>query len=457
MEVDVIILSNTTNENLFNILKQAVNTLHESEKNYKFNVIVVESNKNLSSTFTTKLNEIRARFIIPKADFNYNLFLNIGIRESKSDYIVIANNDLIFYSNWFSEIVTQFNNDRELMSVSPIDRQWFRHSENIFNSSNEIYIGNKTSFEFAGWCFVIKREVLKALGSFDERFSFYYQDNDWVNLYNLHNIKHGLCTKSNVHHLLSKSIDILKGAEAKIYSMEFHHKIYADKWNKAGVKKYKRLSVLICSLKNRENYLQRLISRLKTQVNHEVEVLISSDNGETLIGKKRNDLINQATGEYIAFVDDDDWVSENYIEQILRATDTKPDVVGFNSIYLLNGNNPKRVENTLKHKVWGQKDGIINNVSQPITFYRSPNHLTPIKKSIALKIMFPETSFQEDRYYSLAIPSFVETENYIDDYLYFYDCKTNKTPNIPAAELQRVLDYEKKYVELAESYIKMNV
>ena len=122
---------------------------------------------------------------------------------------------------------------------------------------------------------------------------------------------------------------------------------------------------------------------MKPQITLEVEVLISKDNKEVSIGEKRNKLIKEATGEYIAFIDDDDWVSEDYINKILRATDHKPDVVGFNSIITFDGQTPRRVELTLNHNTWSHKMGKINNEDHPIVYYRCPNHLSPVKKKIA--------------------------------------------------------------------------
>ena len=35
------------------------------------------------------------------------------------------------------------------------------------------------------------------------------------------------------------------------------------------------------------------------------------------VGEKRNKLINMAKGEYFSFIDDDDLVSEEYVDQVL--------------------------------------------------------------------------------------------------------------------------------------------
>jgi cellulose synthase/poly-beta-1,6-N-acetylglucosamine synthase-like glycosyltransferase len=458
MDVDVIILSNTTTNELFDILKQTVDSIHDSEPEHKFNVIVVESCKEISSFYTHKLSEIRAKFVIPQVPkFNYNLYLNIGLRECKNDLVLITNNDVIYYKGWFTSIAKQFEIDPELMSVSPIDRKWHRHTESIFSSLKELHIGTRTSYEFTGWSFIVRRKLFDLLGGFDERFAFYYQDNDWVEMYNSYNVKHGLCTSSHIHHLLSKSHGTIKAEDRNLCSMDFQHAIFKEKWNTRFVPKpYKRLSLLVCTVKGRENYLERLKARLKPQLTPEVEILVAKDNRELTIGKKRNDLIHNASGEYIAFIDDDDWVSENYVKEILKATDSKPDVVGFNSIITFNGKTPRRVEITMKHKNWSHKMGTIDGTAQPVTYYRCPNHLTPVKKSIALKILFPEMNDQEDRFYSLAIPSFAETEVYINDYLYFYDCRNPKRGEVGILELLEELKLEKVSVELAEKYIRIN-
>ena len=450
MEIDVVILSKTSTENLFNILRETVKSLHDSETDFKFNVVIVESNKKIKEMFGNRLYDIKAKFVIPPVpNFNYNLFLNIGLRESKNEFVLITNNDVIYFKNWFTEIKKQFDKDSKLLSASPLDRKWARHSLDYFDGKEQIYIGNRVSQEFTGLSFVLNREVFEKIGSFDETFDFYYQDDDWVQLYKMFNIKHGLVYNSNVHHLLSQSLEVVEKGD-NLINMNTQHVKYKAKWsNLQGNKMYKRLSILICTIDGRENYLERLTQRLKDQLTSEVEIIISKDNRQEKIGEKRNNLINKAVGEYIAFIDDDDWVSETYISKILKATDSKPDVVGFNSAISFNGVESKRVEITLKHRIWGFKTGEINGKQQPVIYYRCPNHLSPIKKSIASQIMFPEVNHQEDKYYSLAIASFANTEIYIDDYLYFYDCRNPKRYNVPIEILLEELKSEKEIVENA--------
>ena len=55
------------------------------------------------------------------------------------------------------------------------------------------------------------------------------------------------------------------------------------------------------------------------------------DGGPT-IGQKRQALLNKAGGEYVCFLDDDESVGPNYVEELLRLCYEGPDVGTFSSI-----------------------------------------------------------------------------------------------------------------------------
>ena len=65
--------------------------------------------------------------------------------------------------------------------------------------------------------------------------------------------------------------------------------------------------------------LNELLHRLEIQMTPEVEIVKFIDKGELTIGAKRNQLVKRSKGEYIAFIDDDDLVSFDYVSKILKA------------------------------------------------------------------------------------------------------------------------------------------
>ncbi len=103
-------------------------------------------------------------------------------------------------------------------------------------------------------------------------------------------------------------------------------------------------SILIPTLDNRHEQFSRLYERLNEQINEkflakEVEVLYFSDNKQHSLGFKRNKLIEWAKGKFIAFVDDDDNVSDDYVPIICRTIKENPDIdcVGIKGIITFRG------------------------------------------------------------------------------------------------------------------------
>lgn len=80
-------------------------------------------------------------------------------------------------------------------------------------------------------------------------------------------------------------------------------------------------SILIPTIPGREDKLARLLSSLEQQADRagDVEVLVLRDNRAMSIADKRNALVAIARGEYVSFVDDDDYVAPDYVASIREA------------------------------------------------------------------------------------------------------------------------------------------
>lgn len=188
-----------------------------------------------------------------------------------------------------------------------------------------------------------------------------------------------------------------------------------------------KLSILICSLKARAFYLDRLKKVLAPQVlplGGDVEVLLSVDEGQASIGAKRNSLLQRAKGDYIAFVDDDDTVSNSYVQQVLRAVETKPDVVGMSLLMYTDGANPQLSTHSLKYKTWWDEPDPVK--PQNKRYYRNPNHLNPVKRELALRAGFPSINMCEDRKYSADLLPFLNTEVFVEEPIYNYLVRSQK-------------------------------
>ena len=182
-----------------------------------------------------------------------------------------------------------------------------------------------------------------------------------------------------------------------------------------------KLSILTCTINGREDKLKKLEEVLRPQLitDNSVEWIIKKElpnkQGGPTIGANRNALLEDARGEYVCFVDDDDFVSEDYVELILKAIESSPDVVGIKGHYFSGNNPPEVFIHSIQYKEWFTKDKI---------HYRCPNHLNPVKRELAIKAGFTEKNFGEDHDYSYKLRDILKEINakeaMIDNVIYKY-------------------------------------
>lgn len=180
------------------------------------------------------------------------------------------------------------------------------------------------------------------------------------------------------------------------------------------------LSILICTLEERKSQFVELYNFLSWHSDSsKVEILFDCDNREISTGAKRNKLLERATGLYSVFIDDDDEVSDDYINLILKAAERGSDCIGINGTMTTNGHNVKE---------WEIDIGLpyIADYSKGYERYlRYPNHITPIKTEIAKQFKFADITRGEDYDWATRIHNagVLKTSTKIHDYIYHYKYK----------------------------------
>jgi GT2 family glycosyltransferase len=172
------------------------------------------------------------------------------------------------------------------------------------------------------------------------------------------------------------------------------------------------ISVLICSIVKRQHLLTNLLLELGKQMREGVEVLTFIDNKENTTGFKRQRLIERAKGEYVIFIDDDDWIEPHYIEELLKAAESNADCFAINGIMIYDG------QRRVKWKL--SKDNQNQDVHEngELIYLRRTNHITAVKRSIALAAGFPDKSNAEDKAYSERLN--LASEHLIEKPMYQY-------------------------------------
>lgn len=179
-----------------------------------------------------------------------------------------------------------------------------------------------------------------------------------------------------------------------------------------------KLSILIPTTEDRKFFNRRIEFELYRQIDgfkHQVELLW--DYGHETTGFKRNRLIENANGEYVAFVDSDDQITDVYIKKQLEVANSGLDCGELWGLYFLNGKFDRPFHHTMSVSNWH---------TEPTAYKRCNNHLNAIKRDIMLKIPFPDKTVGEDGVQSMALKDsgLIKTEHPIKETLYLYYDRT---------------------------------
>jgi len=157
-----------------------------------------------------------------------------------------------------------------------------------------------------------------------------------------------------------------------------------------------KLSILIPSIPERIDKLQLLLVKMQIQIqgNPHIEVISLIDNKKISIGEKRDALVQLANGKYLAFVDDDDDISSEYMNEIYTAIITNEDVdlIMFDSLAILNGKNCNILVDIDNENEPIRKDDEDNYIDTK----RKPFHVCAWKSEIAKTERFAAVGYGED-------------------------------------------------------------
>lgn len=178
-----------------------------------------------------------------------------------------------------------------------------------------------------------------------------------------------------------------------------------------------KLQILIPTLYSRAE----VSTRLRTMLECFAEVNCLPDDGGLSIGEKRNALLQEATADYVCFVDDDDWVLGGFFDGVMKGIEKGVDCCSLRGVITTNNLDPKIFEHSIRYQEYKTTDN-------PIVYERYPNHLNVIKREIAQQFKFPEIDHGEDTDWATQLhkSGLLKTEHYIPDIIYHYDFKTNK-------------------------------
>lgn len=198
-----------------------------------------------------------------------------------------------------------------------------------------------------------------------------------------------------------------------------------------------QLSILIATLPDYKKQFNVLHRELKRQIKYcdeihpalgMVEVVINDDKrfteGGLSIGKKREALVREAKANYLCFLDYDESIAPNYVEELLRLCYDDNDIGTFRVLVKMS-NFWTVLDMSLSYKENAQltPDAIVT---------RPPWHVCPMRSSFAKHFEFPDLNNAEDFVWMEKVLTLCMNEKHTDKILYQYNhMKISEADKVP--------------------------
>jgi hypothetical protein len=200
-------------------------------------------------------------------------------------------------------------------------------------------------------------------------------------------------------------------------------------------------SVLIPTMPGRETGLQKLMDSIREKVNRicpslRYEICLAFDNKELSIGAKRQLLLDKASGKYLSFIDDDDDITDEYIQDINEC--------------IAGGFHTMRLHGFMKgydfvHSLDVKLTDMMATQDNPPIFQRPPNHLNPMLSDAAKFVPFKNAVHGEDLDWTISLfkAGFLKTQYKSDDSRVHYIYNLGeRTVHPDSISLQQRTSYE---------------
>jgi len=330
MAIDILIIAATKNNSLKRMTQNAINSCHNSGGD--FNIVVIEThNKEAVYDYASMLYCIQ-----DATTFNYNRTINFGLKRTTNQYVGFFNNDVVFREGWAKELL-ECMEESGALSASP------RNPANVPRREQRYITGYEVSYHVSGWAIVINRKLLDRISYLDEGVQFWFSDNIYVRQLKKHNIKHILCVRSIVDHIVSRTLTTLDdGLKNKLtFRQQTIYKPKIPTKFKFSVIMPVYLGVYKGGASDRETKFIRAVDSVLRQTLKSWELIIISDGCERTIeiylekyakysqvkclqipkqvylsGQVRSAGISKAIGKYIIYLDSDDYYLDDHLQRV---------------------------------------------------------------------------------------------------------------------------------------------
>lgn len=227
MKVSIVI----PNYNGKQFIKACLDSLHHQTYT-DFETIFVDNGSLDGSRSYMRDNYPHIRFIPLDKNYGFSYAVNVGIKASKAEYVVLLNNDTQVESTWLENLLRCIESDSQVFACSS---KMIRYKErHLIDDAGDEYclLGwaykrgdgqpieyyNQTQevFSACAGAAIYRRSIFKEIGYFDENFFAYLEDVDISYRARIYGYKNLYCSDAIVYHIGSATTGATKHNSFKV-------------------------------------------------------------------------------------------------------------------------------------------------------------------------------------------------------------------------------------------------
>ena len=164
----------------------------------KYPIIIVENSQNIKLKEELEKKYSNVECILPEKNLGYGAGNNLGIKNSKTKYVLTLNPDTILYENTISKLLEQANIIEDFALLGP---KVVSETENLSNTESKIKAVNYIK----GFAIFFNKEKFINVGFFDENYFLYFEEIDLCKKVIKSNNKIYLINDALIKHIGGKS------------------------------------------------------------------------------------------------------------------------------------------------------------------------------------------------------------------------------------------------------------
>ncbi len=226
--------------------KLSVESLIKTTPQLKHLIIIDNNSTDSTSSYLSKLelSDKKVKVIRNPMNIGFPAAVNKGLKIADTEFVIVANNDIIFTEHWAERIIEIADSDNKIGIVGPISNEvsgvqkdneaHYKTIEEMHQYAAKVKEKNKGQIlhfpRVAFLCTLIKKEVIEKIGGLDERFSpGNFEDDDFCLRAQLAGFKTVIANDVFIHHYGSKSFKA-NGVQEYQKRLNINRQKFIEKW-----------------------------------------------------------------------------------------------------------------------------------------------------------------------------------------------------------------------------------